>query len=187
MTSIGFPGLRRPTLHVCTALAITAIALSAPLVLSGCVGWGTYPRSGDALSPAAVNSSAGEEIIVAAIDWALVRDGVADPVVVSLPEVVKPYRARRIASKVGTRMRNATPQTGPGETVYHVGRVAIRGDEAEIDIYRPVFEAGGDGTAVYQAITINMRGGIQPWSVERTRPWTLGAFTPPAIHPVIDD
>ncbi|MAY73676.1 MAG: hypothetical protein CMJ31_02950 [Phycisphaerae bacterium] len=167
--------------------AASGICLITAVIAGGCVGYGTYPRSNEVLPTTAVNSEAGEEITVAAIEWMLDRDEVVPPVVVSLPEIVKPYRAHRISDKIGRQM--ILPIEGKplgGYPIYHIGRLAIRGDEAEIDVYRPVFQTEG-ADPVYQVITLDMKGGLKPWRVERTRPWALGAFDPPPVYTVVDE
>jgi len=176
----------------CLALA----ACAATSLVAGCVGFGTYPNAAGGLTSSGINTAAGEEIVVEAARWVLKYDygsvEAAPPVVLNMPAGVTPKRAGRILTDLGPTVRAATPETlaenGP---VYHIGRMALRGGEAEIDVYRPVFDRPSDapaldpGTApgepVYQCITLTVMGGDEPWHVERSRPWALGAFTPPVI------
>ncbi|MEM7622963.1 MAG: hypothetical protein AAF235_07135 [Planctomycetota bacterium] len=166
---------------------VTAVAFVAP----GCIGYSTYPRAGGQVAPGGINTAAAEDVTVAALRWSLDRyppplNATAGPssFVVALPPSVVARRALRIAGKIDA-MPATEANLAAGTAIYRVGRVAIRGDDAEVDVYRPVFEtatsSGEAAEPAYQLITITLRGGIRPWRVERTRPWALGAFEPPAF------
>lgn len=182
--------------HRKTAPAHRIIPLAALLwaaLLPACVGYGTYPRAQGQSSASAINSAAAEEIIIAAFRHTLDRDAgsaFAEPshvVLLSLPPEMPAYRARRIAEKLGPGVLNPTQaRVDAGLPVYHVGRLAQRGDRAEIDIYRPV-ALGPDTPSSHQAITLRLRGGSGPWRVELSQPWAVGAFQPPPLSPLEDD
>jgi len=166
-------------------------ACAAACVLGACVGYGTYPKAGGQITPSGVNSAAAEEAIAVAARWVidrrtdLVEGEIPEPVVVSLPAGTKPWRVRDVIEEIGPPAVAATdPNLRRDLPVYRVGRVALRGSTGEVDVYRPVFQPpdGREGSEpVYQLVTLQVEGGVRGWRVERARPWTAGAFTPPAI------
>lgn len=171
---------------------VAAASFAAVLFAAGCIGYSTYPRAGGQVAPSGINSAAAEDVTVAAMVWALDRyppplaEDSSQAVVVAVPPSVAPRRAYRIADKLasakGSSVLPATEAAlAAGHPVYRIGRVAIRSDEAEVDVYRPAFDADAGGQDVYQLVTITLRGGIRPWRVIRTRPWALDAFDPPPL------
>lgn len=190
------PSSQRFTARSLPGLGLACLTGLMALNAAGCVGFGTYPRGSGALSPDGVNNAAGEEIMVAAAQWVLRYDyGAAEsapPVVLNLPANISKLRARRVAEDVGPQVAPATREAlAEGRPVYHIGRMAIRGSVGEVDVYRPVFDRPANlpppstddppGEPVYQCITLSVRGGLEPWHIEASRPWSLGAFTPPVI------
>lgn len=89
---------------------------------------------------------------------------------------------------------SAVKQSGPGaapvavETnhlpIYHVTRARVRGDEATVDVLRPVMGLGAapGGGAVYQGMTVHLRGGFKPWHVVAHKVWTIGSLPVPELN-----
>lgn len=170
--------LRRAGL--CAAMA------GAAAMLAGCVGYGTYPRAQGEVPFNVANSAASDELIIASLNWVTRRYPVPDALggsgaeyAVNLPATMRYQRAMRIVDKLGGNARDLTSETA-GMPRYSIGRMWVRADQAEIDVYRPAFEvsAFGDEPA-YQMITVRLSGGLRQWRVDSTRPWAINAFDPP--------
>jgi hypothetical protein len=77
-----------------------------------------------------------------------------------------------------------------GLPVFHVTRVWMRGNQATIDVLRPMPELGNDpqGRTVYQPVTVRLEAGFQPWRVVHARIWNPGdeVEPPPYFLPEVD-
>ncbi len=174
-------------------LLILAGALAPLLSLSGCVASTAYPpRPGQDFATGSVSHPAIEEISIEALRWTLARYPVPEPLAtptedggvfaINCPQNMNPRVYARIVEGVGPAARPLTPETEHLPT-YHVGRIVVRADKAEIDIYRPVLNLGETVEIVHQPITLFIEGGLKPWRVQRSRPWAIGAFPlPPANY-----
>lgn len=169
-------------------LAVALCAL-APIVLAGCVASTSYPaRPGQDYAARDVSHPSIEEICVEALTWTLERypvpEEAAQPTedggvfAINCPVGMHPRVYERIVEKCGPLARPLTPETERLPT-YHVGRIVVRSDKAEIDIHRPVLELGSSERVAYQPITLFVEGGLSPWRVKRSRPWAVGAFPLP--------
>ncbi len=99
---------------------------------------------------------------------------------INLPPGMRHNVYQLIVKRVGQGAVPLTPETENLPT-YHVVRVWAGGDEAKVDIVRPVLSlgTGPDGKPVYQALTVKMRGGLQYWRVTSHRVWSIGAVSAP--------
>lgn len=91
-------------------------------------------------------------------------------------ESVEPMNSA-VAEQVANNQETDTP-------VIHIGRVWIREQRAEVDVYRPMpeLDRGRDGKLVYQMVTVRLSGGIQPWRAVHARAWAPGAFATPPTY-----
>ncbi|MEM1183920.1 MAG: hypothetical protein AAGI53_02855 [Planctomycetota bacterium] len=172
-----------------SGFTLAALALAA---LSGCVATTTYPaRPGQDYAARDVSHPSIEEICVEALTWTLERypvpEELAEPTsdggvfAVNCPVGMHPRVYERVVEKCGPLARPLTPETEHLPT-YHVGRIVVRSDKAEIDIHRPVLELGAVEQLSYQPITLFIEGGLGPWRVRRSRPWAIGAFPLPQAN-----
>ncbi|MEM1166372.1 MAG: hypothetical protein AAGI30_08800 [Planctomycetota bacterium] len=73
-----------------------------------------------------------------------------------------------------------------GWPAYHITRVWLRGEEATVDVVRPVSTVVGTGVSaegVTQQVTVRLRAGLgERWGVESARAWTVGAYERPTLY-----
>lgn len=171
-----------------------ALGLPAPLVLTGCVGYGSWPPvEGADLAATNPNVPYAVETMALSLQWVLQRYPApgtgTEPVpadearfAVNVPAGIRRANYIKIASAPG-----GTPTTAENVEhlpVYHIGRVWIRGGKATVDVLRPMFEypARGDGSMVYQCVTVHMEGGFQPWRVAGTQTREPGVVPVPDYY-----
>ena len=181
------------------AIAITGLAMA--LGALGCVGYATHdPLLQPETSPGEFHGGL-QCVLTAGLRWSIERlpptlsaeeasVGIVDvnaqsPVAISLPADLglTPEAWSRIARDSG---RDVLPlnAASKGRPIYRVGRVALRGSRAEMDVHRPT-PAGA-----YQSLTLDLELTSSGWSVRNYRLWTAPAadipplnFAPGAIGP----
>jgi hypothetical protein len=187
------------------ALGMGALALLSP----GCVGYNVYPAMPGEHAFNDPNSPILYKIMAESIRWTNYRypetdlapampEGPApEPVPWARPEPKKPAADTppRFAVSLGPGLKREVYQRaveiiGPGAVpltpenahlpTYYIARVAISGDSATVDLFKPVTGmTGPGGKPVHQAITLNLRGGLKPWTVTSHKVWTIGALEVP--------
>ncbi len=162
------------------------VVLAGLAVLPGCVGYASYPRQADNKPWIDPSLPAFEDVLVASLQWAAKRyppsaQGPTGPFAVNLPPGIVEWRYRRIVEAVGPDAAPLATDTAQLPT-YHVREVKLRGDEARVELTRPVLTLGASpsGGVLYQDVTIRLRGGSERWHVVSDRPWTLGSAQAPA-------
>ncbi|MBX3358644.1 MAG: hypothetical protein KF745_09470 [Phycisphaeraceae bacterium] len=182
-------------------IALPVLALAA--LLSGCVGYTSAPATREESVFADPNAPATRDVATKALRWTAYRyppeggDGrtqgwdqkqsdlkasgekLPPRFAINLPPTTRPETYRRVVEDVGLGAVMLTPET-QGLPTYYLGRVYILGDQASVDVIRPVAEFSNPEKVTYQAITVRLRGGLKPWTVISNTPWTLGSVTPPA-------
>ena len=158
---------------------------SALLGLPGCVGYTTYPAASWQIASDNMNGPPADEIMIESVRWAVDRyeTDSADPIAINLPDVVEDRTYRIIAFRAGELVLPLDRSTADLPT-YHLTRLWVRGDKAEVDLLRPVDELGDSptGRPIIQAVTVYLEGGLHQWRVERARHWKIGTDAVPALH-----
>lgn len=177
------------------------------LAMSGCVGWNVYPPEVGTSGFTNPNSPPMYQMMTEALKWAVRKyppggqtlptasdvpippseadaaarvrraDGEAARVAVSLFAGMQRDIYEYAVSEIGQGAVPLTPETEHLPR-YMVSRVAIRGDEAKVDVFKPVIGVGSE--TLYQPITVTLRGGMKYWRVTAYRVWSIGTFAPPA-------
>lgn len=187
-----------------TAAWMTLALGGCGCVLPACVGYNVYPPEPGDRGFTNPNDDPFPPVITGALQWAVVRYppnastefSVAAPAgpeqdfALNLPAGMSAILAERVAKNVGYGAKPLYP--GNQELpVYHVARVWVSGDEAKVDVVRPVrtlLMGGPSGTKeVTQGITIRLRGGVQQWRVTSHRVWSMNAMATPALNFVSGD
>jgi len=177
-----------------TIAALAVLALPASALLTGCVGYGSWPPvEGADLAATNPNVPYAVETMALGLRWVLQRYPVpgtgTEPVpedearfAVNVPAGIRRANYIKIASAPGGTP--ATAENVGALPVYHIGRVWIRGGKATVDVLRPMFEypARGDGSPVYQCVTVHMEGGFQPWRVAGTQTREPGVVPVPDYY-----
>lgn len=164
--------------------AIAAVATVGGM--GGCAGYATYPRADGSTAISDLNSAPVNTIMATSLAWAAYKypvapEGEQAPFAINLPEGVKPETYDYVVRQIGGGAVPLTHDTADLPT-FHIGLIRVRGDEAQVDVLRPVLELSPSpaGETVYQQVTVRLEGGLSPWRVVGRREWTVGAFPTPA-------
>lgn len=179
------------------------------LLAGGCVGYNVYPPEQGTGGFSNPNSPPVYQLMTEALKWAVRKyppgeqtpptasevaipaseaeaamapgkDGEPARVAISLFSDMKPDVYRSAVREIGQGAAPLTPETEHLPR-YSVSRVWVCGDEAKVDVFKPVVGMGTDnGVALSQPITVNLRGGVKYWRVTSYRVWSIGTFPAPA-------
>lgn len=194
-------------------LALLSAATLATISLSGCTtGYHTYPVIESAES-ASINPNlpTNIEAQVRALEWVINKYPIEMPRAITRSDIDgggKPFSSgtiavnlvpgsdqdtyRRACKKLSDSLGvEAIPLTSavlqhPTVPVYIVGRVWVRTQTAKVDIFRPMYDLPRkpDGTPVYQCITVNLRGWLEPWAVDNIQVREAGTIEVPEYTPL---
>jgi hypothetical protein len=182
-----------------TGLAAATAMSGLMLGLPGCVGYNVYPPEVGDRGFTNPNDDPFPPVMTAALQWAAVRYppntgtefSVAAPAgpeqafTLNLPSGVSAILAERIAKNVGYGAEPLYPGNDK-LPVYHVARVWVSGDEAKVDVVRPIrglpMSAAAGMKDASQGITIRLRGGVQQWRVTSHRVWSINSMAVPALN-----
>ncbi len=93
---------------------------------------------------------------------------------------------KELSSRLGVEAVPVTQEIAAAHTmpIYHVGRIWIRQQNAKIDVFRPMYDLPRqkDGSSVFQCITVNLRGWLEPWAIDGTQSRNPGTIDVPAIN-----
>lgn len=174
----------------------SAAALGAMVgvaMLAGCVNYASYPPTPGSVAITNPNTPAIEEVMMAGLRWTAMRYP-PPTTVAEADESSRPLMAVNlppgVRGKVYERVANVVPGAEPLSPenshlpIYHVGAIRIRGDTAQVNIFRPVTDLGvkPTGETVYQEIRLDLRGGLAPWRVVSWREWTPGSGDVPNLN-----
>jgi hypothetical protein len=176
------------------------LALGALAAAGGCVSYASYPAVARDTALNDPNTPALEEVMVSGLKYVVekypppadagevageTRQGAESggaTLALNLPQGLTPTAYERVARHVG---HGAAPLTADTShlPIYHVSYMRVRGDQAQINIVRPVLELGltPSGTPVMQEIKLQLRGGLQPWHVISSREWDPGLVDLPPL------
>ncbi len=166
------------------AAAMIGALSGAALLGAGCVGFQSYPPVGGDFASNNPNSSAMTELMIESMRWVRERHPSEGPYAISFPEGMLRKRTLQIVERIDDPEARAMAPGLETWPTYHIARIWVRGDEAEVDVFRPVMDLSApDGQgAVHQAMTLSFRGGVQPWRVVSHRTWMIGALNTPPLH-----
>jgi hypothetical protein len=100
---------------------------------------------------------------------------------INLPRGLTREQYIAVAQRVGERAAPITPELAYLPT-YHIGWVWMRGDNARVDVFRPVYMFSRGDEVVYQTITLHLHRRWASWRVERTQPWEPGVVALPPVY-----
>lgn len=159
-------------------LSLLSAALAAPL--AGC--YSSWPPIETADPLGNVNWPQNRAVMARAAQWAISHHQPQGSVAFNLPEGMRRSRVLEVVSAAGPQAVPLTPETATTATIYHIPRVWIRKDRAEVDVMVPK----DDG---YSMTTLRLRGGGSGWTIETARQWnTLTREVPPLYYlPATDE
>jgi hypothetical protein len=141
---------------------LSLLAAGALLPQGGC--YSNWPPI-DGTGRTELNNVHTRGALIAAGRWALERYKPASPVAFNLPEGLRRSNMIAVVNGIGGGSQNLTPETAASHTIYHLARVWIRNDKAELDVIVPT----GQGT--YQMTQLRLVGRFEKWTVEVAREW----------------
>jgi hypothetical protein len=181
-----------------TAAAVLVMAMMASGL--GCVGYAVYPPEEGMKGFKNPNSDPIPTLMTEAVKYVSSRypstsqeewhaapsiiPGEAPKFVVNLPSGVNQSVYRSVVKNISPTALPMEPGL-EGLPTYHVARVYVQGDEAKVDVIRPVPALGGNASEarqITQGVTVRLRGGFGPWHVTSHNVWTLGAMPVPPIN-----
>ena len=122
------------------------------------------------------------------------KNGADQPFAINLPPGMRQSNYMTVASQAGKNVHPVTEAiiNTNSMPIYHVGAIQLRGNNADVDIYRPLPELGPDpktGKSVYVVIRVKLEGGLQPWRALIGRTYSPGAFEAPQLYtlPNVED
>lgn len=127
-----------------------------------------------------------QNLLAECVRWAVERypapdiDGDEAWFAINLPRGLTREQYIEVATRISDRAAPVTPEVEYLPT-YHVGWVWMRGDEARVDVFRPVYRLSRGGRMVHQAITLHLHRRWASWRVERTQPWEPGVVALPPM------
>lgn len=180
------------------AAAFSGVLVSGVVALStlgGCAGFTTQDPQ-QRMDFVFVNEPSVRAVMAEALRWTAPRFPPGTPAInaeagqfavgdsterfaVSLPDGLTKNQHDAIIRRIGDNAVGVTDATRHLPT-YRVGRVEVRAHQARVDIHRPL-PPRADGTIEYQCMTIHLRGGMLPWSVERYEVWSPGVVPLPQL------
>lgn len=179
------------------SLVLLAGVVALGATLGGCVGYNVYPPMEGERGFSNVNSDPFPPLMTESLKWVVLRyppnehgeyyepakgNVGVNEFAVNLPTGVNRALGERIAKNIGM---GAQPMLPGNEKlpIYSISRIWVQGDEAKVDIVRPVFNVAydGQGAPVTQGITVRLRGGLEQWRVTSHRLWSYNSMQPPAL------
>ncbi len=174
-------GKHRPGARRVAALALGMIIGSAG-ALAGCAAYANYPSIGRDAAVNDPNVAPLPTLAYLGVRWTVDRYPVEGAYVVNWPRGMGRARATTLADRLGDGARLVSPGTR-GLPTYHVSRIWLRGDRAEVDVMRPV----GGPDAGHQMVTVHLRSDLGRWEVASTKLWPVGMGEVPELYGWEDD
>lgn len=166
-------------------VASVILSVCPLLLLTGCVGYTTYPPADWQTASGDISGPPADELMTESLRHVIDRypPGGVGTIAINLPEGVHDRAYGVIARRVGPDVVPMAPGLESMPT-YHVTRIWVRGTRAEVDVLRPVGELGPSpsGEPIIQAVTVQLEGGLSRWRVMRVRPWVIGSEAVPEPH-----
>ncbi len=183
-----FGGVRYRAIGLAMSVAVAGLA---PSLFVGCAPYVTYPaEEAGRYAEGDVNAFPAPTVMrlglnrVIALDRGEGRLRAGEPVLVNLPQGTSRRTAQNVAENIARQSEVETLLVGqPGfedAEPYSVTRLWLRGDEARVDVVRPV-AVGDEGQPRYQRTTVRLRSGVKPWQVESVVDWPRGIADEPEL------
>jgi len=152
--------MRPRTLHRILASALLVALAAVPM--TGC--YSSWPLvRGTGLTD--FNNVHTRGALVAAGKWSLQRYKPSSPVAFNLPAELRRSGVLEVINRIGGGSQVLTPETAANHTIYHLARITIRNDKAELDVIVPT------GPETYQMTQLRLVGRFESWRVEVAREW----------------
>lgn len=147
---------------VSRSISLAVLALTAALPLAGC--YSNWPPI-DGTGRTELNNVHTRGALVAAGAWALDRYKPASAVAFNLPAGLRRSAVLDVIERIGRDSQALTPESAQQLPVFHLARIWIRNDRAELDVIVPT----ADGN--YAMTQLRLVGRFNTWTVEVAREW----------------
>lgn len=148
-----------------------ALLLTLAIMTGGCTPWVNIPaQAGDAASHNP-NTETVQEVTIVAVRAAIADSPVAESSFqLVLPEKTLPAIYELMTPKISANATWSADAPAAGSPVVEVRRISIRGDNAEVDVLRPIF----GGTGASQVVTVDLSwDAITSWRADRVKVWRV--------------
>lgn len=164
---------------------VAAAGIASALLATGCVHYVNWPPVEGQTSFSNPNINGVDDIMTISLGWLVSRfppAGYDGPVALNLPEQMSPTMQEHVAMQASDRTVLLTPDRAH-LPIYHFKSVRTNGTHAEVEVLRPVLEAGpaATGEPLYQGYTLYLRGSFHDWRVDRWREWSVGTLIAPPL------
>lgn len=147
---------------VSRSLSIAALAALAALPLAGCYSnWPPIEGTGRT----ELNNVHTRGALVAAGKWALDRYKPATAVAFNLPADLRRSAVLEVVDRIGEGSQPLTPESAQQLPIFHLARIWIRNDRAELDVIVPTTDGN------YAMTQLRLTGRFNEWRVEVAREW----------------
>ena len=119
---------------------ILGVVIAAVIPLAGCATYANYPSIGNDMAVNDPNVAPLPELCERSLTLVIDRYPVGGEYVINFPRGMERTRALSLAEKIGGDQARIVSPESEGLPVYHVSRIWLRGDGADVDVIRPVVE-----------------------------------------------
>lgn len=169
-------------------LMVVGAVLSGVFALPGC--YSNWPPV-EGYGQTELNNASTRGVLAASGRWALQRYKPAGPVAFNLPAGLRRSGVLEVISGIGGGAVALTEESASG-TVYHLSRINLTNDTAEVDVIVPT--GPGAGGTEYQMTQLRLTGRGSAWKVVVAREWeTLVrpvpelTYLPASDYPAVDE
>ena len=157
------------------------------LLVGACAPVATYPARGDNAVSNDPNVAPMPAVVAAALSRAVRLYPVDGQYIINLPEGQSLKTAQRIHRDIGDEDGFLISSNAMKYPVYHVDRIWVRGDNAQVEVLCPIWPAGTslDTPAYereYRRVIFNLEGAFDAWSVSGVRSFDPGLVEPPQLY-----
>lgn len=170
-------------------MAVAGLALAGLFALPGC--YSNWPPV-EGYGQTELNNPSTRGVLSAAGRWAMQRYKPATPVAFNLPAGLRRSGVLEVVGNIGGGAQALTEETASTCTIYHLSRLNLTNDTAEMDVIVPTGQ-GADGPT-YQMTQLRLTGRNAAWKVVVAREWeTLVrpipelAYLPAVEYPQADE
>lgn len=146
-------------------MAVAGLTIAGLFALPGC--YSNWPPV-EGYGQTELNNPSTRGVLSAAGRWALQRYKPAGPVAFNLPAGLRRSGVLEVVGNIGGGAKALTEETATSCTVYHLSRLNLTNDTAEVDVIVPT--GSGDGPA-YQMTQLRLTGRNASWKVVVAREW----------------
>ena len=155
-------------------LAVAGLALAGLFALPGC--YSNWPPV-EGYGQTELNNPSTRGVLAAAGRWALQRYKPATPVAFNMPAGLRRSGVLEVIASIGGGAQALTEETASTCTIYHLARINLTNDTAEMDVIVPVGAGGGE----YQMTQLRLTGRGAAWRVVVAREWETLVRPVPAL------